>query len=58
MLRKGVYLYEFMDDSKKFNETSLPEKEKFFGNLKWKILQIQMTIMQRELVKISNKTFW
>ena len=24
-LRKGVYLYEYMDDSEKFNETSLPE---------------------------------
>ena len=25
-LRKGVYLYEYMDDLEKFNETSLPEE--------------------------------
>ena len=24
-LRKGVYPYEYMDDSKKFNERKLPE---------------------------------
>ena len=29
MLRKGDYAYEFMDDWKTFNETSLPEKEDF-----------------------------
>ena len=27
LLRKGVYPYEYMDDLKKFNKTSLPEKE-------------------------------
>ena len=27
LLRKGVYLYEYMDDWNKFNETSLPNKE-------------------------------
>ena len=26
LLRKVVYLYEYMDDSEKFNETKLPEK--------------------------------
>ena len=33
LLRKGVYLYEFMDDWEKFNETSLPEKEDFYSHL-------------------------
>ena len=33
MLRKGVYLYEYMDDLEKFNETTLPEIEKFYSNL-------------------------
>ena len=35
MLRKGVYPYEcmYMDDWKKFNEISLPEKEEFYSNL-------------------------
>ena len=30
--RKGVYPYEYMDDWEKFNETTLPEKEKFYSN--------------------------
>ena len=29
LLRKGVYLYEYMDDWENFNEASLPEKEDF-----------------------------
>ena len=32
LLRKGVYLYEYMDDWEKFDETTLPEKE-FYSNL-------------------------
>ena len=31
--RKGVYLYEYMDEWQKFNQTSLPEKEEFYSNL-------------------------
>ena len=33
LLRKGVYLYEYMDDWDKFNETELPSKDKFYSNL-------------------------
>ena len=33
MLRKGVYPYEYMDDWKKINKTSLPEKEDFYSHL-------------------------
>ena len=33
LLRKGVYLYEYMDDWEKFDETTLPEKEEFYSNL-------------------------
>ena len=33
LLRKGAYSYEYMDDWEKFNETKLPEKEEFYGNL-------------------------
>ena len=29
-LRKGVYPYEYMDSSDKFNETELPSKKDFF----------------------------
>ena len=33
LLRKGVYLYENMDDWEEFYETSLPEKLGFYSNL-------------------------
>ena len=33
MLQKGVYIYEYIDDSEKFNETSLPKKETFYSCL-------------------------
>ena len=28
LLRKSVYPYEYLDDSEKFNEATLPEKKK------------------------------
>ena len=34
LLLKGVYPYEYMDDCKKFNQTTLPEKEKFYSTLR------------------------
>ena len=33
LLRKGVYPYEYMDNWKKFNETSLFEKEDLYSHL-------------------------
>ena len=33
LLRKDVYPYGYTDDCKKFNETTLPEKEEFYSNL-------------------------
>ena len=33
LLRKGVYSYEHMDEWKKFNKTTLPQKEEFYSNL-------------------------
>ena len=33
LLQKGVYLYEYMHDWDKFDETSLPEKEDFYSHL-------------------------
>ena len=36
LLRKGLYPYEYMDEWKKFHETSLPEKEEFYRNLQLK----------------------
>ena len=32
-LRKGVYPYEYMDSWKRFDETSLPDKEAFYSKL-------------------------
>ena len=32
-MRKGVYPYEYIDNQKKFNETSIPEKEDFYSQL-------------------------
>ena len=34
LLRNGVYPYEYMDNWEKFNETSLPDKEAFYSELK------------------------
>ena len=36
LLQKGVYPYKYMDNWEKFNETSLPKKEDFCGNLNMK----------------------
>ena len=33
LLQKCVYLYEYIDDLEKINETSLPEKENFYSHL-------------------------
>ena len=33
LLRKGVYPYEYVDNWKKFDKTSLPNKEDFYSNL-------------------------
>ena len=33
LLRKGVYPYEYMDSCKRFNETELPSKDKFYSKL-------------------------
>ena len=35
MLRKGVYLYEYMDDCDKFNGISFPEKSFVLRSLKY-----------------------
>ena len=36
LLKKCVYPYEFINDWKKFNKTSLLEKEEFYSNLNMK----------------------
>ena len=34
LLRKGIYPYEYMDSSERFDETSLHDKEAFYSKLK------------------------
>ena len=50
LLRKGVYPYEYMDDWEKFNETTLPEKEKFYSNLNMEDITDE-DYMQKEFIK-------
>ena len=38
LLRKGIYPYENMDNWEKFNETTLPPKEAFYGNLNLEVI--------------------
>ena len=35
-LRKGVYLYEYMDSRERFDETSLPDKNEYYSSLNMK----------------------
>ena len=36
IIKKGVYRYEYKDLTDRFNETSLPAREKFYSNLQLK----------------------
>ena len=40
LLRKGIYPYEYMDSWKRFDETSLPDKDVFYRSLNMKIFLI------------------
>ena len=33
IIQKGIYPYEYMDEWERFNETKLPDKEKFYSSL-------------------------
>ena len=46
LLKKGVYLYEYMDSSEQYDETSLPHKETFYSNLNIKTLNMLIINMQ------------
>ena len=52
LLRKGVYPYKYIDNWKRFNETSLPDKEDFYSHLK--IEKLQMLI--KSTLKKYGKT--
>ena len=42
LLRKDIYLYEYMDKWEKFDEASLPKKEIFIATKTWKILLMKI----------------
>ena len=53
LLRKVVYPYEYMDDWKRFNETSSPEKEDFYSHLNMRnITDEDYTHAKRVIVSI------
>ena len=54
MLQEVVYPYGFIDDSEKFNETSLPEKSDFYSHL---IMQDITDADYAYAKRVSNKTF-
>ena len=51
LLQKGVYPYEHMDDWEKFNETSLPDEEDFYSDLKMQDIT-DLYYMQKMFIKI------
>ena len=56
LLRKSVYLYEFMDSWERFNETSLPDKEAFYSNLNMEdITDVDYKYAKRVFKNLSNK---
>ena len=57
LLRKGVYPYEYMDSWKRFNETELPSKDKFYSELSLEDISdddYAHAINARNTFKISN----
>ena len=55
LLRIGVYPYEYMVDWEKFNEKTLLEKEKFYGNLNME--DITDADYKNNLWRLWNKEF-
>ena len=47
LLRKDIYLYEYMDKWEKFDEASLPKKEIFIATKTWKILLMKIISTQK-----------
>ena len=58
LLRKSVYLYEYMDGWDKFNETSIPNKESFYSNLTMENLLKRIIYMLITYLKRLNLIIW
>ena len=52
MLKKGVYLYQYMDRWQRFNEKSLPDMKEFQSNLAME--DVSDSDMQKESGKTSR----
>ena len=52
LLRKGVYLYEYMDSFERFLETSMLDKDAFYSNLKMESIT---DIDYRQAKNVFNK---
>ena len=56
LLRKGVHPYEYMDSSKRFDETFLPDKEAFYSSLNMEdITDIDYRHAKRVFKDFNNK---
>ena len=56
LLRKGVYLHEYMDSWERFNEKSLPDKEAFYSSLNMQdITDVDHRHAKRVFKNLSNK---
>ena len=53
-LRKGVYLYEYMDYWDKFNETNPSLKDKFYSNLNMKGISDKDYAHVKNVINIFN----
>ena len=58
LLRRGVYLYEYMDSWERFDETSLPDKEAFYSSQNMdNITDIDYRHSKRVFKNLNNKNF-
>ena len=56
LLRKGVYPYECMDPWERFDETSLPDKEAFYGSLNMEdITNVDYRHAEKVFKNLNNK---
>ena len=56
LLRKGVYLYEYMDSWERFDEKSLPDEEAFYSSLNMEdIADVDYRHVKRVLKYFNNK---
>ena len=58
LLRRDVYLYEYMDSWERFDETSLPDKEAFYSSQNMdNITNIDYRHSKRVFKNLNNKNF-